>query len=164
MPDTDRRGAAAYYVTKMRQAWASCGYKQTTLMVHENDKAQVSALADVIKFERLLKLVEANDGTAIELAASRNAAKLPTYDAVADLEGDLEGVMDKRVAADVNAWLKAVSTHSKDASAYKRVSAMDELDDVAKAKAVIYSHLAAAAVRMADALIEEYYKTSPKKG
>lgn len=159
--ETQKRAYAAAYMKEHRAAWRSSGFTPVSSMVHREDKAKLAAYSEMIKFEKLLSLVNADKAEAVDLAATRNTPKLPTYDMVQEIEGMIERPgTAPRAAEQIKALLSGLGAHSKKHRKYRLLADDDPLDDESKAKAVIYGNLAKATYKLAYALA----KYSPNLG
>ena len=161
---TQERSVAAAYMREHRAAWRSAGFSPVSSMAHEDDKAKLTAFADVTKFEKMLSLVNADDPDAIDLAATRNSPRLPTFDMVEDVKEKAEKLSmlktSKGRANQAQSLLVAVRNYGTKHRDQLAVSRTDELDDKAKALSVIYANLATATYRLAEAMV----KYSPDLG
>lgn len=154
--ETQTRADAAAYMREHRHAWRASGFAPMSSMVHEDDKPKLAAFADVTKFEKLLSLINAGDAEAIDLAATRNTPRLPTFDMVEDVKDLAEKQLllntTKGSAAHAQSLLGTVKNYSGKARQHKAVSEADEMDDKARALAVVYGNLTVATFKLADAL------------
>jgi len=154
---TQFKADAAAYMREHRAAWRSSGFAPMSSMVHEDDKAKLTAFSDITKFEKLLSLVNAEDQDALDLAATRNTPRLPTFDMVEDVKELAERQLmlkpTKGAATQAQSLLGSVKNYSAKARQYKQASLADELDDKARALAVIYSNLTVSTFKLAEALV-----------
>ena len=154
--ETQTRADAAAYMREHRQAWRASGFAPMSSMVHEDDKPKLAAFADVTKFEKLLSLINADDAEAIDLAATRNTPRLPTFDMVEDVKDLAEKQLllntTKGSAAHAQSLLGTVKNYSSKARKHKAASEADEMDDKSHALAVVYGNLTVATFKLADAL------------
>ena len=161
---TQSKADAAAYMREHRAAWRAAGFAPMSSMVHDDDKPKMSAFADVTKFEKLLSLVNKDDEDAIELAATRNTPRLPTFDMVEDVKDLAERQMllkaTRNAAEQAQSLLNTVKNYSNKARNFKKASEADELDDKSRALSVVYGNLTVATFRLAEALV----KYSPHLG
>lgn len=154
---TQSSADAAEYMRQHRAAWRSAGFAPMSSMVHEDDKPKLAAYADLTKFEKMLSLVNADDEDAIDLAATRNMPRLPTFDMVEDVRDMAEKQLmlkpSKTAATQAQALLAAVKKYSAKSRNFKQAADADELDDKSRALAVVYSNLTSATFKLADALV-----------
>lgn len=155
LTDTERRATNAQYMREHRQAWADAGFKPRQLMIHNLDREKVTAYADIIKYERMLKLINSNDKAAIEVAATRNIAKLPTYDVVEDFKTKVNNLNQNANAKAALTMFQAVQTYGKLHREHLAAARADEFDDAQAALAVAYGNLAHASYRLAKAYVSE---------
>jgi hypothetical protein len=156
---TERRAASAVYMAQHREAWRTAGFVGLSTMVHEDDCTKVRAYVDVLKYEKLLALVKADDADAIELAATRNVQKLRSLLIDSGKVREAAEAHGKATVAQVNALLKAAETYAAKFATWRGVSAEDEFDDKAAALRVVYGNLYVATFKLAEALA-----SSPKSG
>lgn len=162
---TQSKAEAAAYMREHRAAWRSAGFAPMSSMVHDDDKPKLAAFADITKFEKLLSLINADDPDAIDLAATRNTPRLPTFDMVEDVRDLAEKQMllkeTKGIATQAQSLLSTVKTYSTKARQYRHTVDADELvDDKARALAVVYGNLTVSTFRLAEALL----RFSPRLG
>lgn len=140
-----------------RAAWAGCDYKATSVMAHAADRQKVIAMADLIRYERLLRDVEAAKPEEVDLAVSRNKQGMPSYERVEQCQENLNTVRDlgthANVVSQAMALLGQVKTYTQHFNKWRVASAADEFDDIAYAKTVVYSHLVDASLRLAEGLL-----------
>tara|TARA_R110000851_G_scaffold325604_1_gene493693 strand:+ start:10210 stop:10710 length:501 start_codon:yes stop_codon:yes gene_type:complete len=152
---TQTNATAAAYMREHRLAWKEAGFSGITNMAHENDAARVQSYTTLLKFERLLMLVNAGDEEAIKLAISRNTPKMPMFDEMKTLEDRVAAAIKngKTGATEAKGMLAAVHKYAKKASMYRAVVDDDYTNLAAKAHSLIYSNLAGAAYKMVAALL-----------
>jgi len=154
---TTKAAEAAAYMREHRAAWRAAGFATMSSMVHEDDKPKLSAYSDLTKFEKLLSLVNADDDEAIDLAATRNTPKLPTFDMVEevrDLADKLSKVGKSKGNADMaQSLMRSVRNYGEKHRTHLAASKADEMDDKSRALAVIYGNLAVATYRLANAIV-----------
>ena len=147
-----------------RAAWRSGGFAPMSSMVHEDDKPKMAAFADVTKFEKLLSMINQDDEDAIDLAATRNTPRLPTFDMVEDVRDLAEKMLlvkeTNGIATQVKSLLNTVKNYSTKARQFKQASEADELDDKDRALAVVYGNLTVSTFKLAEALA----RFSPRLG
>ena len=141
---TQSAAASASYMREHRIAWREAGFASVTSMAHEKDTLRIRAHVNIIKFERLLSLIEDGDTTAISLTFSRNTPKMPPFDVMKDLEA--------RVNIQANAG-KAGAKYSKKAVAGRIALEDDFNNDALRARNVVYGNLAVATYKLAEALL-----------
>tara|TARA_R110000868_G_scaffold96392_2_gene265164 strand:+ start:1619 stop:2131 length:513 start_codon:yes stop_codon:yes gene_type:complete len=153
---TQTNATAAAYMREHRAAWRGAGFAPMSAMVYESDRPKIVAFADVTKYETLLALVIEGDSEAIDLAATRNVPKMPTYDMVTDVLERSEKMSEttglKRSATEVNALLLAVRRYMAKFNKVKGAWDEDMANDLLRAKYVCYGNLAVSTFKLADAV------------
>jgi len=54
------------------------GFAPMTVSVHDSDKEHAKALIELLRFERLMRSIEAGDAEVIDFVAGRNMQRLPS--------------------------------------------------------------------------------------
>ena len=105
-----------------------------------------------------------NGEDAIDLAATRNTPRLPTFDMVEDVRDLAEKMLlvkeTNGIATQVKSLLNTVKNYSTKARQFKQASEADELDDKDRALAVVYGNLTVSTFKLAEALA----RFSPRLG
>lgn len=154
---TARKAMVAAAMSNLREAWKDADFYPVSTMAHAKDKQKITAYANLTRFERLLELVkDQHDDYAIELAATRNTPRLPTYDMVDTVKEKLEqDTLSEGIKNQVKALLGSVNTYSKKYRIHKAAADEDKLNDDMKALSVIYANMAVAAFKLAEALAND---------
>ena len=137
--DAETRAIAAEYMANLRARWKEVGYRSITSLVHEDDRAWVSADLDLIRFERMLRDIDAEDDDVIDLACTRNIPRLPMPDELEELKEWAESEGDRGREAKVA--LKALGTTMKLYKTQQALANADELNDIALAKTIVYGNM-----------------------
>lgn len=153
---TEVNARAANYMREHRRAWKEAGFPQVSMMVHEEDKDMLLSFSAMLKYERLLKKVEAGDSQAIELAVGRKVNKMPGFEDVLDVEAKIEKAENEVNKTQASLLLKAAGNYLKKYRAHKVLADDDDMDDVARAKSVVYGNLVNVTVQYASALINSH--------
>tara|TARA_R110000764_G_C11000878_1_gene382188 strand:- start:1407 stop:1919 length:513 start_codon:yes stop_codon:yes gene_type:complete len=152
---TQSAAASASYMREHRIAWREAGFASVTSMAHEKDTLRIRAHVNIIKFERLLSLIEDGDTTAISLTFSRNTPKMPPFDVMKDLEArvNIQANAGKAGAMEANKLIPAIAKYSKKAVAGRIALEDDFNNDALRARNVVYGNLAVATYKLAEALL-----------
>jgi prophage DNA circulation protein len=156
MSDASARALSAEYMRRHRAAWKEGGFAPISIMVHDDDRVKMAAYGEVTKFEKMLELIKAGDEEGIYLASTRNAQKLPAFDLVEEVKALIDSQLElpetRHTATHASALLSSVKNYATKARQNRMASELDPMDDMARALAVVYSNLAVAVFKLADAL------------
>jgi hypothetical protein len=145
---------------EFREVWLSGGFKQIGVMVHHDDKKEIVAMLEVMKYEKLIENVNKGDAATIALAASRNTTAIPN---LLDVEGLRIALVDSGLTKDrerqARDLLSGFNTALRKRNLYAEATRDNRFDDKIRALAICYSNLCVALVKYAEAIIN-----SPKQG
>ncbi len=154
--DLEATGRSRLYTQRYRKQWSAAGFKQRSVMVHDEDQDEVAATVEALRFTRLLRLVKADDDEAISMAATRNCSKLPLRRGLTELNSV---VRSSAVAADVKQRVQSIVEGAKrhveqfelNSTYFDKADASSDPDKL-RALMVCHSNLAAAANKLAQAV------------
>lgn len=153
-------GSDALYMREFRAAWKQGGFTQVNLMIHQDDREEITAMLDVMKFEKMIEGVNAGDENYINLAASRNTAGVPNLLDVESLRINLvDSGLSKEREKQAKDLLTAFTVSLRKRNLYHEASRDNRFEEKTRALAVCYSNLCSALLRYANAILK-----SPKQG
>jgi phage I-like protein len=154
------RLSKSQYAKQHREAWAKLGYRPFTTVVHDSDRGYIRAMAQIVRFERLLEDVKGGDISAAEFALGRNIPKMRTYAEGLALRSEIDAatlsVVDRRHGI---AALAKAKTATDQYNAARITAAQHPSDTTAIAEGICYGNIAAAYFEMASSVLE--YTAAP---
>jgi len=165
--DMELAGKRRLYTQRHRKLWMGAGFKQCSMFVHDDDKAEVAATTEMLRYSRLLKLVKANSPEAIDMVATRNCAKVPMHSVLLALKGDTNtSTMAETNKTRIGSLLERSKHHLKhfelNSAYYDSTESEEDDPDKLRALMVCHSNLASAAYKLAGAVYDN--NASPKEG
>ena len=160
----------AAYMRELRKQWAEIGFTQFSALVHKDDRKKIAATLNIIRFERLLKMIETSDET-LYLASTRNMPKLPSMVKQSHLNERIDNFAVEhfednaaaRKAGQFRARLDKAQTYAKKATALHSAYRVDPDSDETIAKAVIFGNLCVQTIKLLEAELDEEEHDQPKE-
>lgn len=156
MTKVERMALNRAYIKSHREQWREQGFIQVTVVAHTDDKEEVAAFSELVKFERLLTSVLHNDAEAIAFTSSRNMGRPADVGQADRVKRVVERLgLAQPLSKRINVLLDGAVSY---ANAYHRalnsveLMASQQKKNYFIALAVAYSNLSAATMRLATAL------------
>jgi hypothetical protein len=162
---TNRIDAAvnSLYVKNHRAEWSRMGFAPMTVSVHDSDKEHAKALIELLRFERLMRSIEAGDAEVIDFVAGRNMQRLPSNEVLRlRREAVLYAMLPKPTENKIVALLDVATTLMTDCMGWRRMMHDDPANDTVRAKCVCANNLAVAHALLASALMSVHCVTPGK--
>lgn len=152
----ERLALGRAYVKNHRAAWREQGFSAITVTVPDADKTEITALIDVIKFERLLTNVMSADPATVDFVSSRNMNTPADAAQMAELSKD-SNALDPETGRRVRALISLAmgyATAMRQQQNRIEIAANSLQRQMSTALAVTYSNLSNANARLAIAIVD----------